>query len=139
MLEDWRFIFNTSSDTMTKRNGQLHRENLLTLRARLLGDVNNMTNAALGDAAPVRMPSEMADVGTDAFEQELTLGLLGNEEEVLQQIDAALVRIEEGSYGKCEECGRAIAKARLDAIPYAALCVRCASLQENGHANGKPR
>ena len=52
------------------------------------------------------MPSDMADVGTDAFEQELTLDLLGNEKEVLEQIDAALKRIEDGSYGKCEECGR---------------------------------
>ncbi len=124
---------------MTKRNGQFHRDNLLELRARLLGDVNTMADAVLNDAAPVRMPSEMADVGTDAFEQELTLGLLGNEEEVLQQIDAALQRIENGSYGKCEECGRAIAKVRLDAIPYAALCVRCASQHENGRAGRKPR
>jgi RNA polymerase-binding protein DksA len=124
---------------MTKRNGQLHRDNLLSLRARLLGDVHKMTDAALNDTAPVRMPSEMADIGTDAYEQELTLGLLGNEEEVLQQIDAALVRIENGSYGKCEECGRGIAKARLDAVPYAALCVHCASQQENGHPSRKPK
>jgi DnaK suppressor protein len=124
---------------MTKRNGQVHRDNLLALRARLIGDVNKMTDAALKDVDAVRMPSEMADVGTDAYEQEITLGLLGNEEEVLQQIDAALERIENGSYGKCEECGRLIAKARLDAIPYAALCVRCASQQENGHASPKPR
>ncbi len=124
---------------MTKRNGHFHRESLLTLRARLLGDVTQMTDAALKEFDPVRMPSEMADVGTDAFEQELTLGLLGNEEEVLQQIDAALQRINAGSYGTCEACSRAIAKARLDAIPYAALCVKCASRQENGHSNRKPR
>lgn len=124
---------------MTKRNGQLHRDNLLALRSRLLGDVNTMADAALNDVERARMPSEMADVGTDAFEQELTLGLLGNEEEVLQQIDAALLRIENGSYGRCEECGRAITKARLDAIPYAALCVRCASQKENGHTSRKPR
>ena len=125
--------------SMTKRNGHVHRDNLLALRARLIGDVHTMTDAALKDVDAVRMPSEMADVGTDAYEQELTLDLLGNEEEVLQQIDAALARIEDGRYGKCEDCGRAIAKVRLDAIPYAALCVRCASQQENGHSNHKPR
>ena len=76
------------------------------------------------------MPSDMADVGTDAFEQEITLDLLGNENEVLEQIDAALKRIANGSFGKCEECGRGIAKARLDAMPYAALCVKCASRRE---------
>jgi DnaK suppressor protein len=81
----------------------------------------------------------MADIGSDAFEQELTLNLMGNEEGVLEQIDAALKRIEDGSYGRCEECGHNIAKARLDAIPYAALCVRCASREETGRPRRKPR
>jgi DnaK suppressor protein len=123
---------------MTKRNGQAHRDKLLFLRARFMGDVNQMEDAALNGRNPVRMPTDMADLGTDAFEQQLTLDLLGSEEDVLEQIDAALGRIEKGSYGKCESCGRAIAKARLDAIPYAALCVRCASQQEAGHPR-KPR
>ena len=85
------------------------------------------------------MPSDMADIGTDAFEQELTLDLMGNEKEVLEQIEAALKRIEDGSYGKCEECGRNIAKARLQAMPYAALCVSCASKAEEGRVARKPR
>jgi DnaK suppressor protein len=123
---------------MTKRNGQAHRDQLLFLRTRLLGDVNQMADSALNGTTPVRMPSDMADVGTDAFEQELTLDLLGNEKDVLEQIDAALGRIEKGSYGRCESCGRAIAKARLDAVPYTALCVRCASQKENGNSR-KPR
>ncbi len=72
------------------------------------------------------MPTDMAELGTDNFEQELTLDLLGNEKEVLVQIEAALKRIEDGSYGKCEECGKEIPRARLDAVPYASLCVRCA-------------
>jgi DnaK suppressor protein len=120
---------------MTARNGQLHRDRLLDLRARLTGDMNRMADAALNKDIDntVRMPTDMADVGTDAFEQELTLNLLGNEKDVLEQIDAALERIEEGTYGRCEECGLAIAKARLDALPYAALCVKCASRQEAGH------
>jgi DnaK suppressor protein len=63
--------------------------------------------------------------------------LLGNEKEVLEQIDAALERIVDGSYGRCEACGKSIPKARPDAIPYAALCVKCASQQEN--AGRKPR
>ena len=124
---------------MTKRNGQVHRDQLLLLRARLLGDVHQMADAALKDTDPVRMPSEMADIGTDAFQQELTLGLLGNEEGVLEQIDAALQRIEDGRYGRCEACGKSIAKARLEAIPYTAFCVKCASQQENGHPVRKPR
>ncbi len=122
---------------MTPING--HRNRLLLLRARLLGDMNQMEDTALKDSNAVRMPSDMADVGTDAFEQELTLDLIGNETEVLEQIEAALERIERGSYGRCEACGRGIAKARLDAIPYTAFCVKCASRQESGSPNRKPR
>ena len=85
------------------------------------------------------MPSDMADVGTDAYEQDLTLDLMGSEKEVLEQIEAALQRIEDGSYGRCEECGHNIAKARLDAIPYAALCVQCASKAETGRPSRRPR
>jgi RNA polymerase-binding transcription factor DksA len=79
------------------------------------------------------MPTSMAELGSGNFDQELTLSLLGSEENALGQIDGALERIEDGSYGLCEECGMKIAKPRLEAIPYAALCVRCASQQENGH------
>ncbi len=130
ILEDSDLILNPqlSGDTMTPING--YRETLLVLRARLLGEMNQMTDTVLKDVDTVRMPSDMADVGTDAFEQEITLDLLGNENEVLEQIDAALKRIANGSFGKCEECGRGIAKARLDAMPYAALCVKCASRRE---------
>jgi len=116
-----------------------HHNQLLHLRSRLLGDMNQLADIALQDSNSIRMPSDMADVGTDAFEQELTLDLMGNEKEVLEQIEAALKRIEDGSYGKCEECGRNIAKARLAAIPYAALCVRCAAKAESGRSLRKPR
>jgi DnaK suppressor protein len=78
------------------------------------------------------MPIHMADLGTDAFEQEFTLSLMKNEEETLGRIEASLERIEDGTYGSCEECGAKIPKARLGAIPYVALCVKCASQSEQG-------
>lgn len=114
-------------------NGKpLHRDKLFALRARLVGDMNQMADAALNKdrTHTARIPTDLADVGTDAFEQELTLNLLGNEKNVLEQIEAALKRIEDGSYGRCEECGVRISKDRLEAIPYTALCVKCASRQE---------
>ena len=114
---------------MTAING--HRDTLIRLRARLAGDMSQMADSALKDLNAVRMPSDMADVGTDTFEQELTLDLMGNNKDVLEQIEAALKRIADGSFGRCEACGRGIPKARLDAIPYAALCVNCASEQGN--------
>jgi DnaK suppressor protein len=72
----------------------------------------------------------MADVGTDNFEQEFTLSLLQSEEEALEHIEAALERIEDGTYGSCAECNAKIAKARLNAIPYTPVCIKCASKSE---------
>lgn len=73
----------------------------------------------------------MADLGSDSFDQELTLNLLGSERNALDEIEAAIARIENGSYGRCETCGVRIPHSRLDAIPYAAQCVRCASEHES--------
>jgi RNA polymerase-binding protein DksA len=76
------------------------------------------------------MPIHMADIGSDNFEQEFTLSLMENDGGTLTQIESSLERIEEGTYGQCEECGVKIPKSRLNAIPYATLCVRCAEQQE---------
>ena len=66
-------------------------------------------------------------------EQGLTVSLLGSEEDALDQIEAAIERIEKGTYGQCEACGMEIFQVPPKALPYAALCVQCASQQE-GHA-----
>jgi DnaK suppressor protein len=81
------------------------------------------------------MPNNMAELGTGDFDQELTLRVLGSEEDVLKQIEAAIVRIDDGSYGWCKECGEEIPKSRLDAIPYATKCVQCASKHEEVHGH----
>ena len=115
-----------------------YKELLLNLRARLRGDVSQMADATLkksrseanGDLST--MPIHMADIGSDNFEQEFTLSLMENEGVTLEQIESSLERIEEGTYGQCEECGIKIPKARLNAIPFATLCIRCAEQQENG-------
>jgi len=116
---------------------QVYRERLVALRARVRGDVSQMADSALkksrseanGDLSS--MPIHMADIGTDNYEQEFTLSLMENDGGALAQIDAALERIDENTYGDCEECGAKIPKARLNAIPYVALCVKCASNVEN--------
>lgn len=109
------------------------REKLIAMRARLRGDVSTMADAALnksrseasGDLSS--MPIHMADLGTDNFEQEFTLSLMQSDEQTLSQIEVAFERIEDGTYGKCEECGVRIPKARLNAIPFAVMCVKCAA------------
>lgn len=114
-------------------NTDLPRKRLLTLRTRLRGDVTQMTDHALNQdhAKTTSMPIDMAELGTDNFDQELTLSLLGSERIALEQIEAAIARIEDGSYGRCETCGVQIPKSRLHALPFAAQCVQCASEQEN--------
>jgi DnaK suppressor protein len=121
---------------MKKPELSVYREQLLALRSRLRGDVSQMADAALkksrseanGDLSS--MPIHMADIGSDNFEQEFTLSLIENDGGTLSLIEASLERIEEGTYGQCEECGAKIPKTRLNAIPYATLCVHCAEQQE---------
>jgi DnaK suppressor protein len=117
---------------MKKSEMKQYKDRLLALRARLRGDFNQMAESALmknrqqssGDLSS--MPIHMADLGSDAFEQEFTLSLMASEEDTLGAIEAALERIEEGTYGECEECHIGIPKTRLNALPYAHLCVKCA-------------
>ncbi len=125
-------------NSFTKTELKAYRERLLGLRARLRGDVSQMADAALkknrveGNGDLSSMPIHMADLGSDNFEQEFTLGLMEAEEGTLGRIEAALERIEDGTYGTCEECGVKIPKKRLNAIPFAAMCVKCASQYEQG-------
>jgi len=78
------------------------------------------------------MPIHMADLGTDNYEQEFALGLMDSERRLLAQIDAALQRIEDGSYGICQGTGKPIRKARLEAQPWAQYCVEYARMIEQG-------
>jgi DnaK suppressor protein len=123
---------------MKKAEMRVYKGLLLAMRARLRGQVGYMADAALGRNGTEatgelsKMPIHMADLGTENFDQEFTLGLLENEEETLRKIETSLERIEDGTYGDCEGCGAKIPKARLEAIPYAVLCVKCASEAERG-------
>lgn len=78
------------------------------------------------------MPIHMADLGTDNYEQEFALGLMDSERRLLSEIEEALLRIEEGTYGICEGTGKPIPKARLEAQPWARYCVEYARMLEEG-------
>ena len=117
---------------MTKTDLETFRQSLLNLRARLSGNLSHLAEEALrttggeNSGGLSNTPIHMADLGTDNFEQEFTLSLIQNEEQVLEEIREALNRIDHGTYGKCEECGSPIPKARLQALPYTRHCVNCA-------------
>ena len=72
----------------------------------------------------------LADQGSDCNEQEKSFFFASMEGNVLEQLDEALVRIGDGSYGKCVLCGNIINSKRLEALPYAKLCVDCKSQEE---------
>ena len=124
---------------MKKADIRTYKERLFVLRARLRGDVSQLADAALkksrseanGDLSS--MPIHMADIGTDNYEQEFTLSLMETEGGTLDKIEGAMERMEDGTYGQCEECGGKIPKKRLDAIPYTAMCVKCASRFEQDY------
>ena len=112
------------------------RKSLELIRDRLRGDLDQMTDEALNRNGPEssgnlsNLPLHLADVGTEFYDQEFTLSLIENEQTTLEQVDLALGRIEAGTYGKCEDCGQPIAKARLQALPYTPTCIDCARARE---------
>ena len=117
---------------MKKTEAAPYKQQLLALRSRLRGDVSAMADSALrktrsessGDLSS--MPIHMADVGTDNFEQEFTLSLMEHDGATLEQIEAALERIEDGAYGVCIGCDAKIPKTRLNVLPHTPYCVKCA-------------
>ncbi|HKM53985.1 MAG TPA: TraR/DksA family transcriptional regulator [Isosphaeraceae bacterium] len=116
---------------MTKVEIETFRKQLVDLRERLSGDVSALKDEALGKPESnagnlSNMPIHMADLGSDAFEQENTLNLLANEQQQLLEIGDALERLRLGKFGRCEECEEEIPRPRLKEIPYARYCVECA-------------
>ena len=114
----------------------MYRQHLLNLASRLDGDCSQLKDEALrpdgGEASGglSNVPVHPADLGSHTIEEEISLGLLSNEEQLLEEIKDALARIEQGTYGLCAGCGQPIPKGRLRAIPYARFCVGCTRARE---------
>ena len=114
------------------------KELLMVKRREILRNVSEFEDEALrksrldasGDLSS--MPIHMADLGTDNYEQEFALGLMDSERKLLREIDNALGRLDDKTYGICEATGKAISKARLEAQPWARFCVDYARLLEQG-------
>jgi RNA polymerase-binding protein DksA len=106
---------------------------LIELRKRLIQEVRSTEEALRedimtpGDHAPSRMhPGDQ-----DAEGMAEQLAIVHNEEHLLEQVETALERIEGGTFGTCENCHQEIGRERLDAIPYAALCIECARREDS--------
>jgi RNA polymerase-binding transcription factor DksA len=117
---------------MTRAEINRYRRRLLALKKRLGADLSELEAETLrpvgGESAGnlSDVPVHLADLGTDTFDEELDLDLLEHEESLLTEIHDALDRIEQATFGRCENCHRRISKERLDALPYARYCIRCA-------------
>ena len=112
-------------------NLELTRKKLIELRRRVTGKVEHVAESIREDTnpagalsnAPVHLADAAQDIGAD-------VEVLETEHDILRAIDDALTRVDDGSYGRCQECGQKIASARLEAVPYAALCFQCARRNE---------
>jgi RNA polymerase-binding transcription factor DksA len=102
---------------------------------RLRGDLDTLEGETLkkgadgaGDLSTI--PGHLAELASDSSERELSYGRMESQSEELKEIEEALDRIKDGSFGFCEKCEARIPKERLRAIPYARRCVKCQSKEE---------
>jgi DnaK suppressor protein len=119
---------------LTEQEIQNFRRILSAMLTGLSSHVTEMADKALqsNSGELSRVPLHLADAGTDNFEQEFSLSLAETGSQSLPLIEAAIKRIADGTYGICEECGIHIPRARLNAVPFAHLCVKCATeLEQN--------
>jgi RNA polymerase-binding transcription factor DksA len=117
-----------------KRDLEKFRKILLLKRAQVAGDVTDMELEALGGGKDTlsSLPQHMADQGSDAYDQSLSLGLAASQRELLREIDAALERIDNGTYGICEALGTEINQERLEATPWSRYSVEGARMMDRG-------
>ncbi len=114
---------------LSAKDIEFFRNVLEAKRATLVGDVTQMRDQALNQSHS-KMPIHMADIGTDNYEQEFTLELIENDRNLLREIDEALDRIEQGTYGICLATGKPISKSRLKHKPWAKYCIEYVREQE---------
>ena len=118
---------------LSKDDAAKFRKLLVELRDHLIDGVNFLASDNLkrshrdasGELSGYSL--HMADAGTDNFDREFALSLVSSEQEALYEIEEALKRLEHGTYGLCGMCEKPIRRERLEAVPFARLCVQCQS------------
>lgn len=111
------------------------REELLEKRAALANRVNRLAQDVAECTAATensRSPLSNAENASDAYGQDFAFISMESEESLLRKVDRALQRVREGTYGQCEECGEDINLERLEALPWATMCVKCQARDERG-------
>ncbi|HOL66120.1 MAG TPA: TraR/DksA C4-type zinc finger protein [bacterium] len=112
---------------MNEKQRKAYLKKLLKEKERILQTLGHLQED--GKTASAKevggVPTHIADLGTDVFEKALELDLSNSEGRLLADINEAIEKINKGTYGRCEECGRPIPRSRLDALPYAKYCIAC--------------
>lgn len=110
------------------------RERLESERQRISGSLDRSRERLADDDGTgtdaIRFGNHLADDGTETFEDEKAIALESHQRGLLAEIDDAIARLDDGTYGKCTECGADIAPARLEALPWAATCIDCKAAAE---------
>ena len=111
------------------------RQLLITERVKLADEIKSIAHDAStsprdasGDLSAYTV--HMADMAADTYERELSMNIVSTEQELLYQIDDALKRLDDGSFGLCQQCNQPITMSRLKAVPYASLCISCQRSKE---------
>ena len=124
--------------SFTKEQVKQFRQLLITERAKLAEEIKTIAREAAtsprdasGDLSAYTV--HMADMAADTYDRELSMNLVSSEQEILYQIDDALKRLDDGSFGVCQQCSQSIAMSRLKAVPYASLCITCQRAKEQQH------
>ena len=127
-----------------KADLEKYEQLLLTKRKQLLDEMGyhgekygDTVKESTGDLSSYSY--HMADQGTDNMERELAFMFASKSGRLVYHVDKALDRIRDGSFGLCHSCQKPIAKARLEAVPHARLCIECKSAEEDKKAGRKPR
>ena len=115
---------------MDKRKSKTFRDALMSRREGLVGQVQ--AAEAYSRERDAEATQDPADMAANAYTKELLMSMSTNDRQLLESIDAALYRIADGDYGKCDHCGGPIQDKRLEAVPWARHCLRCQDLNERG-------
>jgi RNA polymerase-binding transcription factor DksA len=126
---------------MTKMEMKAFRQKLLELGQRLQGSVDALADETfhktdgkgMGNLSNIPV-EDQAELGSNNYDEGVTIGLLEKEGPRLGEINAALERIDKGTFGRCEECSQEISRKRLRAIPFARRCIGCARKAQQGEA-----
>jgi len=120
---------------LTKKEIQELKEKLLAERKDLQAQLDELEQSSFSSdqseiSGEMGFDEEYADAGTATFERERDFSLVNNLHDLMERIDKALAKIDEGTYGLCDRCGKPIEKLRLKALPYANLCIKDKQAEE---------